>query len=92
MRIGELILKKVWENDSDTLYSSKIDGHCKITVLDRLTGWGDGTIRDIETGFKDEAGKFWLASGDFDIRNNPELSIDDAISLIKDNANTCVGV
>ena len=92
MRIGEVVLKNVWENDSNTLYSVNIDGYGKITVLDRLTGWGDGTIRDIETGFKDETGKFWLASGDFDIRNHPELSIDDAISLIKDNANTCVGV
>ena len=92
MRIGEIVMNKVWENDSSTLYSVNIDGYGKITVLDRLTGWGDGTIRDIETGFKDEAGKFWLASGCFDIRNHPELSIEDAVTLIKDNANTCIRV
>lgn len=71
----------------DILYSSKI-GQGVITVLDRMTGFG---YRDIETGFKDNHGKFWLASCGFDIRKQPELTIDGAIKLIKERANTCTG-
>ena len=59
-----------------------------ITVLDRMTGFG---YRDIETGFRDKYGKMWIASGNFCIRNFPDLTIDEAIQKIKDNANTCVG-
>lgn len=59
-----------------------------ITVLDRMTGFG---FRDTETGYRAPDGKFWLASGHFDVRNlNPE-TIGDAISLIKENANNCRG-
>lgn len=60
-----------------------------LTVLDRLTGF-EGYVRDVETGFRDCDGNFWLASGDFDIRDyNPE-TIGDAIIAIKKNANTCI--
>lgn len=64
----------------------------RITVLDRITGYGNG-IRDIETGFKDLDGKFWLVTGMFDIRKyGKDLSVSEAIAMIKDRANACVGV
>ena len=73
--------------EQDFLYYRK---NCKnrITVLDRMTGFG---YRDIETGFKDKKGRFWLASGSFDIRNYPDLTIKAAIKLIKENANNNYG-
>ena len=66
--------------------------HCElgsITVLDRMTGFSFG--RDTETGYRDANGKFWLASGMFNIIDHLPMSIGDAINLIKDNANSCVG-
>jgi hypothetical protein len=74
----------------DSLYIAHTDLG-RITVRDRLTGWGGG-LRDTETGFKDKDGKFWLASGMFDIRRFPELLLKDAIELIKKEANTCIGI
>jgi hypothetical protein len=59
-----------------------------ITVLKRLTGFG---YWDIETGFRDVDGQFWLASGDFDIREYPDISVDEAIKKIKENSNNCRG-
>lgn len=73
----------------DTLYIAHTDLG-RITVLDRITGWGGG-LRDIETGYKDKDGRFWLASCAFDIRRFPELSLDEAVELIKKEANTCRG-
>lgn len=67
--------------------------HCNlgsITVLDRMTGYGFG-IRDTETGYRDPDGKFWLASGMFDIRDHMPMQFADAVKLIKQNANNCVG-
>jgi len=61
----------------------------RITVLDRMTGFSWG--RDIETGYRDLEGKFWLASSDFDIRRWPELTLEQAVEKIKANANTCKG-
>lgn len=66
--------------------------HCNlgsITVLDRMTGFSFG--RDTETGFRDTHGKFWLASGMFDIRRHMPLSFADAVEVIKKNANNCNG-
>ena len=59
-----------------------------ITVLNRMTGFG---FRDIETGFRDPDGKFWLASGNFDIRLHFPETIGDAIQKIKQYANNCQG-
>jgi len=59
-----------------------------ISILDRVTGYG---YRDIESGYTDPDGYFWLASGKFDIRSYPDLTIHDAIQKIKDNANICIG-
>lgn len=61
-----------------------------ITVLDRMTGFSGG-VRDIETGFRDPYNKFWLASGNFDIRTFEGITIREAIVLIKKNSNTCQG-
>lgn len=56
------------------------------TVLDRMTGFG---WRDIETGYRDKEGKFWLASGHCDVRLSGSKTIGEAIKWIKNNANTC---
>jgi hypothetical protein len=59
-----------------------------LTVLDRMTGYG---WRDIETGFRSPDGKFWLASGNFDVRNSGSSTMQEAIDRVKKNANTCIG-
>lgn len=61
------------------------------TILDRETGFSF-VSRDVETGFRDMDGNFWLASGMFDIRKHLPLKVDEAIDMVKDNANTCKGV
>lgn len=60
-----------------------------ITVLDRMTGFG---WRDVETGFRDPDGKFWLASGNMDVRNSGCKTLGEAIAWVKRNSNTCVGI
>jgi len=75
-------------NSEDTLYFHDEEGFGKITILDRMTGFG---WRDVETGYTDADRKFWLASGDFSIKNYPKLTIKEAIELIKSRANTCTG-
>lgn len=79
-----------YKTEEDTLFSWYGEGGHRITVLDRLTGYGYN-IRDIETGYKDPEGRFWLVSGDFDIRAFPGLTAEEAIQKIKENANTCRG-
>ena len=80
------------DDSPDILYTYYFDQFGlseRITVLDRMTGFSCG--RDIETGYRDREGKFWLASSDFDIRRWPELTLAQAIEKIKTNANTCRG-
>ncbi len=60
-----------------------------ITVLDRMTGFG---WRDTETGYRDPEGKFWLASGDQDVRLGGSSTVGEAIQWVKARANTCMGV
>jgi hypothetical protein len=96
----ELIKDISWERaeknfESDVLVSCGIISKTKygiklhrITILDRMTGFGH---RDIETGYRANDGQFWLASGYFDIRNFGDLTINDAITKIKENANNCTG-
>lgn len=95
MQIKDLKFDRTFPFESDVMYSACIFlptnygfKRTRITVLDRMTGFGH---RDIETGFRDINGQFWLASGDFDIREFPLLGIDDAIRKIKENANNCRG-
>ena len=62
-----------------------------LTVLDRMTGFGDG-IRDIESGFRSPDGEFWLASGNYDVRESGAANVGEAIKWVKDRANSCVGI
>lgn len=62
-----------------------------MTVLDRMTGYGGG-IRDIETGYRDPDGKFWLASCNNDVRQSDATTMQDAIDWVKERANTCRGI
>ena len=59
-----------------------------LTVLDRMTGFG---YRDIETGFRDKEGKFWLATGDCDVRYSGVKTIREAIDWVKSHADICNG-
>ena len=74
--------------------NTQVAFHCNlgsITVLNRMTGYGCG-VRDIETGYREpDGGKFWLASGNFDIRNKEPMTIGEAIDCIKRNANNMRG-
>lgn len=72
----------------DTLYTAWVRGEGRLTVLDRMTGFG---YRDVETGFCDLEGRFWLASGGWDIRDHPEKSTQNAIDWVKSHANNCTG-
>lgn len=91
MKIKDVEFIKSTQGHSDILWTNRNDFGI-ISILDRLTGWGEGNIRDIETGYRSKDNKFWLASGNFDIRNYPDMSIEEAIHEIKNNANTCIGI
>ncbi len=58
-----------------------------LTVLERMTGFG---YRDVETGYRDVEGKFWLASGNYDVRYAGVATIGEAIEWVKTYANTCI--
>lgn len=58
-----------------------------LTVLDRMTGFG---WRDVETGYRDPDGNFWLASGNQDVTESGSKTIGEAIEWVKERANTCV--
>ena len=62
-----------------------------LTVLDRMTGYTDQS-RDTETGYRAPDGAFWLASGMMDVRKSGAKTMQDAISWVKRNANTCQGL
>lgn len=80
----EFKAERIWE--ADILYAANLETGERITVLDRMTGFGNGQ-RDIETGYRDTNRNFCLASGMFDIREYPELEINEAIEMIKRNSN-----
>lgn len=60
-----------------------------LTVLNRMTGFGH---RDIETGFRDPNGLFWLATGMCDVRDSGAVTVGEAIEWVKRHANVCVGL
>ena len=61
-----------------------------LTIVDRMTGFG---WRDVETGYREpDAGKFWLASGQKDVRRSGAETWADAVAWVKSEANTCTGV
>ena len=74
------------DNDTQVAFHSELGS---ITVLDRMTGFSGG-IRDIETGYRDEKKRFWLASGSCDVRNSGATTVGEAIEWIKKFANNCV--
>jgi hypothetical protein len=88
MKIKDLVFKEISMSSPDNSQFAHHGKFGSITVLDRMTGFG---WRDIETGFRDPVGNFWLASGGFCIRDFPELTVSEAIAKIKENANTCKG-
>ena len=92
MKIKELTFKETKILDEDTLYSAFV-GNQRFTVLDRMTGFG---WRDIETGYCDnylaplESPNMWIATR-LDIRNYRELTLTEAVKLIKKKADVCRG-
>lgn len=58
-----------------------------LTVLDRMTGFG---WRDVETGYRDPNGEFWLASGNQDVTKSGVKTIGEAIKWVKERANICI--
>ncbi len=87
-KVGDLEFKEVpMEPHGDRQYAHHADWG-SLTVLDRMTGFG---YRDVETGFRDPDGRFWLAAGNFSIRMFPELTVKEAIAKVKENANICQG-
>lgn len=79
-----------YSETNDTQKACHTSGLGSITILDRLTGFGE-YIRDVETGYRDKHGEFWLASGNFNILEEGCKTFGEAIALIKKNANNCIG-
>ena len=86
MKVKDIEWKKEKTCNNNILYSYNFN-NCRITVLNRQTEYSDFR-RDIETGYMNENKDFWLASSVFDIRDYPDLNIDEAIDKIKKYANT----
>jgi len=84
---GELFHKPEWQEDDgeNFAFHSEIGS---LTVVDRMTGFG---WRDIETGYRDPEGRFWLASGNYDVRESGCETVGEAIDWVKVRANNCVG-
>jgi hypothetical protein len=77
--------------EDDTVVRAFLPTGWVVTVMDRMTGFG---YRDVETGLRClGTGRFWLASGRFDIRDHlHEVSTEDElVEMIQRNANTCFG-
>lgn len=75
----------------DICYRAHLPSGYSLTVLDRMTGFG---YRDVETGLRCHGtGRFWLASGHRDIRDELHKmeSEDDIVQWVKDRANNCFG-
>lgn len=82
MKVKDLKFKNWGNGGGDILIGVKLADGSKITVLDRQTGYSHGG-RDTETGYRDKDGNFYLVSGMFDIREYPELILEEAINKIK---------
>lgn len=86
----ELLHKPEWQPKDSGEFSLAF--HCELgslTVLRRMTGFSFGM--DTESGFRDKSGKFWLASGGFDLRDLKDKTVGYAIDWVKSNANNCRG-
>lgn len=82
MKIKDLEWTRCRYGRIDHLHIAKCE-FGRLTVLDRETGFGGG-IRDVETGFTDLEGNFWLVSGNYDIREFVESDVEDEIKRLKD--------
>lgn len=78
-------IERQFEDDYQVALHTKLGS---LTVLDRMTGFG---WRDIETGFRDKDGNFWLASGGYDVRESGAKTFGEAIQWVKEHANNCKG-
>lgn len=87
MKVKDLEFKECYRC-GDYLSRVVLDDKSVITVLDRGAGYKSNK-GGVETGYRDPEGNFWLASGMFNIREYSELTIPEAIELIKQNANVC---
>lgn len=77
--------------EPDTLWWAYVENGSRLTVLRRTTGLSFESI-DVESGFRDAEGKFWLASGMCDVRLAPEVeTVADAIKWVKAHSNNCKG-
>jgi hypothetical protein len=70
-----------YQRSGDTVWFANTEEYI-FSVLNRETGYGN-KLRDVETGLTDTEDNLWLVSGDFDIRNYPELTIKEAVDKIK---------
>ena len=90
---ADLICDAEWAEkryDDGVIYSLGLENGGRIAVLDRPTGSGR---RDIESGYMGADNKFWLASGQCDIRVTDDVTTGgDAIAWIKQTAYTCVQI
>lgn len=79
-----------WDGEPETIgwYHSLPFGG-SISVVSRMTGFG---YRDEETGYRSPCGKFWLASGHYDIRDAlHELDSHEAMAeWVMARANNCI--
>lgn len=75
--------EKQFEDERQWAFHSELGS---LTVVDRMTGFG---WRDVESGYRDKDGKFWLASGNCYVRGSGCKTVGDAIQWVKDRANTC---
>lgn len=93
-RSDGLLSELVWEvhhpHEEDVLYVAHLDTGDRLTVLYRQTGYSDDHF-DTESGYLGATGDFWLASGDKDVRNNFDFTVQQAIGWIKQHANERVG-
>ena len=76
----------IYNDDKQVAFHSNLGS---LTVLTRMTGYG---WIDTETGYRAPDGKFWLASGNFDVREQGCITVGEAIEAVKANANTCRGI
>lgn len=67
--------------ENDTLWTAHTE-FGRFTVLNRMTGYG---YRDTETMFLPSKGALFNLAQGFDIRNFPDLNLEDAIEEIKRN-------
>ena len=78
------LVEDSFESDIQHAFHSNLGS---LTVLDRMTGFG---WRDTETGYRDLEGRFWLATGNYDVRYSGCTNVGEAIEWVKQRANTCI--